>query len=321
LNKNTVKNRVKYGQKTGNYTVADKLTTIWRNKHLYILLIPGILFFIIFRYIPLYFNIIVFMDYNPYQGVTGSPWVGFEHFINLFTDPYFFRLLSNTLIISILNLVFFFPLPIIIALLLNELRSNTYKRVIQSIIYIPHFISMVIVASITYVFLTTSGGILNEIFVMLGMEKIPFLTDPNWFRPMIVLQTIWKETGWGTIIFLAAIAGIDPALYEAAVMDGASRATRMFKITLPLMMPTIIIMLILQLGRILSTGFEQIFLMRNSINVDVAEVFDTFVYYTGLKGGQFSFATAISLFKSVVGLILVIFANKLARKYSDTSLY
>lgn len=229
------------------------LKVLKKDKWLYILAIPGILYFIIFRYIPMAGIVVAFQDYNPFLGLMGSKWVGFQHFKDFFTNPDFLKLLRNTLLLSFYNLIFFFPMPIILALLINEVRVSIYKRIVQTCVYVPHFISMVVIASITYVLLTTEGGALNQlIFHWIG-QKIDFLADPRWFRTLIVSQTIWKETGWGTIIFLAALSGVDPTLYEAAIVDGATRWQQARYITLPAISSTIIILLILRLGSILDT--------------------------------------------------------------------
>jgi putative aldouronate transport system permease protein len=305
--------------------IAPPKSSAWsaikKDPWLYILLIPGLLYFIIFKYLPMFGIIIAFQDYQPYLGILKSEWVGFEHFRDFFTNPDFFKLLRNTLLISLYNLVFSFPLPIVLALLLNEVKNSAFKRTVQTMVYVPHFISWVVVASITYVLLTTEGGVINEILFRLTGNKIAFLTDPKWFRPLIVMQTVWKETGWGTIIFLAALSGVDPTLYEAATVDGATRWQQTWYITLPAISSTIVIMLILRLGSILDTGFEQIFLMMNSLNREVADVFDTYVYVMGITQGAFSYSTAVGLFKSVVGLILIEAANYFARKVGETSLF
>lgn len=298
-----------------------KIDRLKRDKWLYILLIPGILYFIIFRFVPMGGIMIAFKDYQPFLGFTDSEWVGLENFRMFFNNPDFFRLLRNTLILSIYNLVFFFPLPIILALLLNEVKVSVFKRGVQTFIYVPHFISMVIVASISYVFLTTEGGVVNEMLFKLTGKKIAFLTDPKWFRKVITGQVIWKETGWGTIIFLAALSGVDVELYEAAIVDGANRWEQLWHITLPAIQSTIIVMLILRMGSVLDTGFEQIYLMTNSLNREVAEVFDTYVYRMGITQGAFSYSTAVGLFKSIVGIILIQTSNYLAKKVGDTALF
>ncbi|MBU7591157.1 sugar ABC transporter permease [Metabacillus halosaccharovorans] len=258
--------------------------------------------------------VIAFQDYSPFKGVFGSEWVGFENFKNFFQNPDFFRLLENTFILAVLDLVFFFPAPIILALLLNELRINSYKRTIQTFIYVPHFMSWVIIASMTYIFFTTSGGVVNEVVSYFYGKEINFLSSPDWFRPLIMGQIIWKETGWGTVIFLAALASVDQEQYEAAIVDGAGRFRRLWHVTLPAVRSTIVVLLILRLGNFLDTGFQQIYLMTNSLNRSVADVFDTYVYFVGITQGAYSYSTAVGLFKSVVGIILVLGANKLAKK-------
>ncbi len=292
-----------------------------RDRWLYLLLIPGILYFLIFKYAPMWGVVIAFQDYSPFKGMLGSEWVGFENFINFFQNPDFFRLLRNTFILAALDLVFFFPAPIILSLLLNELRINSYKRTIQTFIYVPHFMSWVIVASITYIFFTTSGGVMNEIVSYFYGKEINFLSSPEWFRPLIMGQIIWKETGWGTVIFLAALATVDQEQYEAAIVDGAGRFRRLWHVTLPAVRSTIIVLLILRLGNFLDTGFQQIFLMSNSLNRSVADVFDTYVYFVGITQGAYSYSTAVGLFKSVVGIILVLGANKLAKKMGQDGIF
>ncbi len=247
--------------------------------------------------------------------------MGLKHFDRLFNDSNFLILFRNTLILAAYNILFFFPLPIVIALMLNELRREIIKRFIQTLIYIPHFMSWVVVVGIAYMFFTTEGGIANELLVQMGGEKINFLISNDWFRTMITAEVVWKETGWGTIIFLAALSGVDPQLYEAARMDGANRFRQMWHITLPAIRSTIIILLILRLGHFLDNGFEQIFLMLNAMNRDVGEVFDTYVYSVGISQGQYSFSTAVGLFKSVVGLILVVIANYSAKKFGEEGIY
>lgn len=293
------------------------LGRIKKDRWLYVLLLPGLLYFLIFKYLPMWGVMIAFKNYQPFIGFWNSDWVGFDHFRNFFTNPDFFRLLRNTFLLAVYDLVFFFPAPIILALLLNEVRIALYKRIVQTLVYVPHFISMVIVASMTYVFLTTSNGVLNELIELVTGKKINFLADPNWFRPMIILQIMWKETGWGTIIFLAALASVDVEQYEAAIVDGASRFQRLIHITLPSISSTIVILLILRLGNFLDNGFEQIFLMTNSLNRSVADVFDTYVYFVGITQGAFSYSTAIGLFKSVVGIVLIYGSNWLAKRFGQ----
>lgn len=300
---------------------GNTLGKIRRDKWLYILALPGILYFVIFKYIPMFGIVVAFQNYNPFTGFVKSEWVGLEHFITLFTDPDFPMLFRNTLLISFYNLLFYFPIPIILSLLLNEIRINAFKRVVQTCVYVPHFLSMVVITGITYVLLSSETGAINQILYNLTGQKIEFLTDPRWFRTIIIFQAIWKESGWGTIIFLAALSNVDPTLYEAAIVDGANRWQRVWHITLPSILSTIMILFILRLGHILDTGFEQIYLMMNALNRNVAEVFDTYVYTMGITRGAFSYSTAVGLFKSIVGLILIQTANKISKKLTETSLF
>lgn len=292
-----------------------------RHWILYLLIIPGCLYFIIFKYIPMFGLVIAFQDYSPFLGFLKSPFVGLKHFHNFFTGSDFFMLLKNTLAISFLNLLFYFPMPIIIALLLNEVTHLRYKNLVQTMVYVPHFISFVVVASITYTLLNESTGIINLIAAQFTGSTKPFLSGKQYFRWIIVIQNIWKETGWGMIVFLAALAGVDIQLYEAARVDGAGRWQQMWHITLPAIKGTIIIMLILRVGSILNTGYEQIYLMANSLNRSVAEVFDTYVYRIGVTNGQYSFSTAVGMFKGVVGCIMVMGTNWLAKKCGETGIY
>jgi putative aldouronate transport system permease protein len=292
-----------------------------RDKWLYFLLLPGILYFIIFKYVPMWGVLISFQNYSPFLGFWESEWVGFEHFKTFFTNPDFFRLFRNTLALAALDLIFFFPAPIILALCLNEIRINAYKRTIQTLVYVPHFMSWVIIASITYVFFTTGGGVINELVAHFTGKEISFLSHPDWFRPLIILQIMWKESGWGTVIFLAALASVSKDQYEAAIMDGAGRFKRMWHVTLPALKSTIIILLILRLGNFLDQGFQQLYLMTNALNREVADVFDTYVYFMGLTQGAFSYSTAVGLFKGVVGIILIIGADRLAKKIGEDGLF
>lgn len=295
----------------------QRLKRLVRNRWLYIMLLPGLLYFIIFKYIPMYGVLLAFKNYQPFLGFLDSEWVGMKHFDRFFGDPLFWKLLKNTFVLAAYNILFFFPLPIILALMLNELRSQAYKKTIQTLVYIPHFMSWVVIVSIAYLFFTTEGGLVNEAIASMGGEKIQFLLSPSWFRTFITGEVMWKETGWGTIIFLAALAGVDTQLYEAAKIDGAGRARQLWHITLPAIRSTIVILLILRLGNFLDTGFEQIFLMLNPLNREVGEVFDTYVYTTGISQGEYSYSTAVGLFKSVVGLVLVFGSNFLAKRFGE----
>jgi putative aldouronate transport system permease protein len=298
---------------------------LWANmvryRWLYLLLAPGAIYFAVFKYAPMYGAIIAFEDYVPFLGMSGSKWVGLQQFQRFFSDPDFFRLLGNTLILAGLSLVIAFPLTIIMALILNEMRVMVLKRTVQTLIYIPHFLAWTVVASLTYLLFSQGAGPLQHgINVLLGTH-IDFLSDPAWFRPIIVLQDIWKNTGWGTIIFLAALATVDQEQYEAAVIDGAGRFKRVWHVTLPSIRGTIIIMLILQMGQILNTGFEQIYLMTNSLNRQVADVFDTYVYFVGITQGAYSYATAVGLFKALVGVVLILGANWLSKRFNQEAIF
>ncbi|EOT44343.1 ABC transporter permease [Enterococcus columbae] len=297
------------------------LTHLKNNKWLYVLLIPGLTYFLVFRYAPMYGLIIAFKDYVPFLGITGSKWIGLQNFRDFFTNPDFFRILGNTLIIALLNIIFAFPAPIILALLLNEVRKKIFQRVVQTFVYVPHFLSWTIVVSLWYILFNVDHGAITNLVTSLTGKEIDFLSDPSWFRTMIVTQTIWKETGWGTIIYLAALSGVDQEQYEAAIMDGAGRFRRVWHITLPAIRSTIIIMLILKVGAILTTGFDQIYLMTNQLNRPVADVFDTYVYMMGITNGAYSYSTAVGLFKSVVGIILVLGTNRLAKFFGESGLY
>jgi putative aldouronate transport system permease protein len=296
-------------------------TRLWKEKYLYLLLLPGLAYFIIYRYVPMLGNIIAFQDFSAFKGFLHSDWVGMKHFKKIFEDIEVIRVIWNTLYLSFLQIVFAFPFSILLSLMLNELRSEKLKRIIQSIIYLPHFLSWVVVVGIATVFLK-SEGIANQLLShVFGMQPIPFLQEPSWFMPLIVLEVIWKESGWGTIIFLAALSGVNPSLYEAAVVDGASRLRQIWHITLPAIRSTIVILLILRLGSVLDVGFEQIFLMINPFNREMGNVLDTFVYYKGIEQSDFSFATAVGLFKSFVGLILIVGANRLAKRFGEEGVF
>ncbi len=296
-------------------------SAVVRYRWLFLLMLPGIVYFALFRFWPMYGAQIAFRNYIPFLGIEGSEWVGLGHFEDFFTNPDFPRLLTNTLIIAALSLFVAFPLTIVLALLLNELRLTILRRTVQTLVYIPHFLSWTVVVSLTGLLFAAGSGplwtLLNGVF---GGDT-NFLTDPTWFRPLIVLQEIWKNTGWGTIIFLAALAGVNQEQYEAAIIDGAGRWDRVWHITLPSIRPTIVIMLILQTGQILNTGFEQIYLMSNALNRSVADVFDTYVYFVGIQQGAYSYSTAVGLAKAIVGLILIFGTNWLAKRFNQQGIF
>ncbi|MGG1513840.1 sugar ABC transporter permease [Paenibacillus oryzisoli] len=292
-----------------------------RDKYLYLMAAPGLLFFLIFKYVPLWGLLLAFQNYSPYMGFWHSEWVGFKYFHEFFTNPDFMLLFRNTMAISLLNIVFFFPVPIVVALMLNEVRKLAFKKFVQTVIYLPHFLSWVIIVGICFLIFGQGTGVINQLLVEFGGHKIEFMTSPNLFWVMLTAQSVWKEAGWGTIIFLAALAGINSELYEAAQIDGATRWQQMTNVTLPGIRSTIIVLLILRLGQVMDVGFEQIYLMMSGPVAQVADVFDTYVYRVGIQQGRFSYATVAGLFKSVVGLILVVSANRVAKKFGEEGLY
>jgi putative aldouronate transport system permease protein len=265
--------------------------------------------------------LIAFKEYNAYGGFWASKWVGFKNFSELFFSREFFLMLRNTLGINFLSLVTFFPLPIVLALMLNEVRHSAFKRITQSIVYLPHFLSWVVIASLTLFIFSADFGIVNKVIVAVGRKPISFLTNPSVFWPMIVGQNIWKDTGWGTILFLAAMSSIDVELYEAAVIDGAGRGQQIWHITLPGIRAMIVTLLILRLGNIFSTGFEQIILMQNSLVRNVAVVYDTYAYQQGIVGGKTSLGVAVGFFKGIVGLLFVVGANEITKKLGHDGIY
>lgn len=316
-------------QQKSNVSIAKQKGTkssslikdIIRDKWLYVMVLPGLLYFLIFKYLPMGGIIIAFKNYSPFLGIIGSKWVGLKHFNRLFSEPTFWLLFKNTMILAIYNIVFYFPLPIILSLMLNEITSDKFKKAIQTVVYMPHFLSWVVIVGITYTMLSPTEGIINLLIKNFGGNGINFLGSTGWFRPLITLQVIWKETGYGTIIFLAALAGVDVEQYEAAIVDGANRWHKLIHITLPAIKPTIITLLILRMGTFLDTGFDQIFLMVNPLNRSVGDVFDTYVYTAGITNGQFSYSAAVGFFKSIISLILVLGTNYIAKKSGEEGVY
>ncbi|GAA5014149.1 ABC transporter permease [Actinopolymorpha pittospori] len=287
---------------------------------MYLFILPGFLFFVVFRYLPLAGNIVAFENYSPYLGIIQSEWVGLQNFVDLLSDPRVGQALVNTLIINGLQLVFFFPAPIALALLLNSILSPTVKRVIQTVVYLPYFIGWVVLVSVWQSVLG-GDGLLNQVLADHGVGAINLMTNPDLFKPLMVLQYMWKYVGWGTIIFLAALTKIDPALYESAVVDGARPIRRMWHVTLPGIRGIAILLLILNLGNILTTGFEQILLQEPAVGAEAGQVLDTFVYLEGVVGGNWGLATAVGLFKGVVGTILILIANKVAHMLGEDGVF
>ncbi|MFE4570758.1 ABC transporter permease [Paenibacillus chitinolyticus] len=301
-------------------TRTGLLLDIRKNKLLYVMLLPVLLYYVVFHYAPMYGAIIAFKDFSPRLGIWGSEWVGFAHFETFFSGAYFWRTIKNTILISLNELVFGFPAPIILALLLNEVRNSVFKRTVQTVTYMPYFISLVVICGIIKDF-TASSGVINDIIAFFGGERLTLLLEPEWFRTIYVSSGIWQHIGWGTIIYLAALTGIDQEQYEAAKMDGAGRWKQMLNVTLPGLMPTIIILLILELGRMMNVGFEKIILLYNPSTFDTADVVSSYVYRVGLQEFNYSFSSAVGLFNSAVNFTLLLGSNWISRKLNSTSLW
>lgn len=291
-----------------------------RNWSLYVMFIPVLIFFIIFHYKPMYGALIAFKNYKPALGFSDSPWVGFAQFTRFFTSPFFPRLMKNTLLLSFELLIFAFPAPIILALLINEVSHRNFKKTVQTLTYLPHFISLIVVVGMITDFSLTTG-LFNDIIVFFGGERSPLLQNPALYRTIYILSDIWQEIGWGSIIYLSALTGVDPQLYDAASIDGAGRFQRLLHITLPGIMPTIITMLILRIGSLMSIGYEKTILLYNPSTYETADIISSYVYRVGILEQGWSYSTAIGLFNSVINLILLLIANKLSKKLADTSLW
>ncbi|WP_409341932.1 ABC transporter permease [Paenibacillus sp. MBLB4367] len=285
-----------------------------RNEYrvLVLMLVPGMLYYLIFHYIPMYGVVLAFKDFKITEGILGSPWAGFKHFERAFHDPYFYMVLKNSLVISVYKLAFGFPVPILFALLLNEVTNMRFKKAVQTVSYLPHFISWVVLAGI-FISIFSLEGPVNLVLKLFGADPILYMGDPRYFRTILVITSIFQGFGWGSIVYFAAISGIDPQLYEAAIIDGAGRLQRMFAITLPMLVPVIAIMLILSMGGILNAGFDQIFNMYNPKVYNVADIIDTYVYRKGLLDMDYSYSTAVGLFKSAVGIVLIVAVNRIVK--------
>lgn len=294
---------------------------IRRDKALLLIVLPVVIHYLIFVYYPMYGNIIAFKDYSPVLGINGSEWVGFKYFLQFFRSPYFWRVLRNTLLISCYSILWGFPIPIIFALMTNDLRNGIFKRVVQAVSYIPYFISTVIICGMLVNFLSPSNGIVNTIIEQFGGKPINFLMEPGWFRTVFIASGIWQGFGWSSIIYLAALTGINPELYEAATMDGASKLQQVIHVSVPCILPTIIVTFIMQIGTLMSVGYEKLILLYNPVTLDVADVISSYVYRTGLVEGNYSFGSAVGLFNSVINLLLVFLANRISKKASEVSLW
>ena len=297
------------------------LERAWRMRQFYLLLAPAGVLLFVFKYVPMYGAGIAFVDYNVAKGILGSTWNNFEWFKWVFGDYFFWRVLRNTVILSLLRLAFGFPAPILLALLLNEVRNTSFKRSVQSISYLPHFLSWVVLGGIIRELLSVQRGVIPYLMAAVGLEPINFLTNIPTFRPLLVATGIWQSIGWGSIIYLAALSGIDPELYESATVDGANRLQMALRVTLPALTPVMTILFLLQLGNILEQGWDQIFNLYNDVVVSVSDVFETLVYRSGIEGAKYSYATAISLFQNAVGFALLILTNRIVRRRSEYAIW
>lgn len=304
---------------------TSKIVNAWKKYKLYYLLIlPGILYYVVFHYIPMFGIVIAFKDISPFEGVKGiitGEWVGLKHFIKFFNSMYFWNIIRNTLVISFYKLAVGFPAPIILALLLNEVRNKHFKKIVQTISYLPHFISMVVVAGLLTNILSTQGGIVNEVIKFFGKEPIYFLGDSHYFRGVLVWSGVWQGIGWGSILYLAAITGIDPQLYEACIVDGGGKWRQIWNITLPGISNVIVLLLIMNIGGLLNAGFEQILLLYSPAVYDVSDIIDTYVYREGLINANYSFSTAIGLLKSVIAMILMMGSNYIAKLFDQEGIW
>ena len=303
-------------------TLRQKIARDWqKNWRLYLLFLPILIFFLIFKYAPMAGLCISFMDYKPVNGIFGSKWVGFKHFANFFTDPYFPRLLRNTVTISLSTLIFSFPSAILLALLINELRSRKLSRTVQTISYIPHFISTVVICGVIHELVGRNGGITMLLYQLFGKEPTNMLMEPGSFVPIYIASDIWQSMGWNSIVYLSALTSIDQELYEAAKVDGANKWHQIVNITIPCLVPTIIIMFILKVGKMFDVGYEKIMLLYNPLTYETADVINTYVYRRGLEQAQWSYSTAVGFFNSVVCFLLVYFTNTITRRSSGNSLW
>ncbi len=299
----------------------DKLKRVIQDHQLYLLILPSFIFIIIFHYIPIYGIQIAFKDFSTSMGIWGSSWVGLKHFERFFAMPFFWRLIGNTLGISMYGLIVGFPIPIILSIMINEVKNSKFKRAVQMVSYAPHFISTVVISGMIILFLNYDRGLINHIVAFLGGPRIDYMTSPRWFKTIYVFSGIWQSAGWGTIIYLAALSAIDPQIAESARIDGANKLQRIWHVDIPGIAPTIVILLILNMGSLLSVGFEKVLLLQNSLNMRSSDVISTYVYRTGLLGGQFSFSSAIGLFNSLTNFIMLVLVNRIARRLTETSLW
>lgn len=310
------KHKTKVPKKKINYAVYFK-----NNWQLYVLILPAIIYFIVFNYMPLYGIQIAFKDFKAVFGISGSKWVGFKHFENFFHAYYFKRLLANTLLLNVYNLLWSFPVPIILAILLNQIKGPKIKRFIQTSIYVPYFISTVVLAGMLYIFLSPTSGIFNILRQALGMKAVDFMSDAKAFRTIYIVSGIWQSAGWGTILYIASLSGVDPSLYEAAEIDGASIWQKIRYIDMPSIVPVIVMVFILDCGKLLSSNTDKALVMQTAGNIPTSDIIGVYVYNVGLGSGQFSYTTAIGLFINIINFIIIITANQISKKISDVGLF
>lgn len=302
-------------------SIAKSMKQIIKNYQLYLFVLPMIAYFVIFRYFPMYGVQIAFKDFYPLKGIWESPWVGFEHFERFFRSTEIVMIIKNTLLLNLFSLLFGFPVPILLALMINQVMRMKFKKFVQTVIYAPHFISTVVIVGMISLFLSPRSGVVNTVLKTLGFDPVFFMAKPELFKAIYIFSEIWQHAGWGTIIYLAALVSISPELHESAVVDGASKWQRVRYIDIPGIMPTAVILLILESGRLLSLGFEKVYLMQNNLNRSASEVISTYVYKVGIQQADFSYATAVGLFEAVICLVVLVSVNALAKKVTDTSLW
>lgn len=301
--------------------IKEKINIILKNYQIYLLLLPTLIYFIIFHYGPMYGIQIAFKDYNTGLGIWDSPWVGLKYFKQFIVMPQFLSAVRNTLVISIVSLFCGFPFPVLLALMLNEVKNNKFKKIVQTVTYAPHFISTVVMAAMITLFLSPTAGIINKVIELTGRDPVNFMIKPEYFVPIYVTSDIWQHTGWNAIIYIATLANIEQEQHEAAVIDGATRMQRIWYINIPCIFPTMVVLFILQAGSILNVGFEKVFLLQNASIMETADVISTYTYRLGIQGGQFSLSSAVGLFNSVINFIVLVLVNTIARHLSDTSLW
>lgn len=316
---NTKRTAISCAEKKNKF--SRTLKQLNESKYLLILLLPCFLYFVIFKYWPMFGLLISFQDYNLFKGITGSEWVGFKHYINFISDPYFVKVLRNTFLIGFYNTLWNFPMPIMFALVINEIKSNGVKKITQTVSFFPHFVSTVTICGMVIGFLSPRNGIVNDIVRLLGGSPINFMADPKYFRSVYIASALWQNTGWGMIIYLAALSGVNQELYDAAAVDGVNKWQELYYVTIPSIVPTIIIVLIMNVGKCVGVGFEKVFLLQNDANISVSEVISTYEYQRGMVQANYSYSTAIGLFMSFISSSLVIMTNYISRKFSETSLW